>query len=171
MKPANILMACGACLVLTVALTSCSTDTQVVTPEQKVEVAGKTPVRLALADRARRPGFPRKYVKTPGQPKSWDCVDQEKGGCSDEIVVEADRPKLVGQIANLDNAIADGTTSQFFSSPIDYSEVFGTIPSQIVDDLRDGRTVVRRLEEVPSSIRVYSLVDRLGVAVDYSGVN
>ncbi len=141
MKPAIILMACGAGLALTVALTSCSTDTQVVTPEQKVEGAGKATDRLALADGKRRPGFPRKYVKTPGSGRGWDCIDQDKGGCADEIVVEADRPKLVGQIADLDNAIADGTTSQFFSSPSNYSEVFGTIPSQIVDDLRDGRTV------------------------------
>ena len=164
MKPAIILTACGVGLALTVALTSCSTDTQVVTPEQRVDVAsGKVPGRLAVAERM---AFTRIW-----DPKLGKCTNESRSNCADTIIVEGERPKLFTQIANLDDAIVSGNTSHYFASPSNYSEIWSSIPAAILSDLLSGRASMRRAGNVPQNRRDYYVVDVSGNGIDYSGVN
>ena len=163
MKPAIILTACGFGLALTVALTSCSTDTQVVSPEQKVEIeSGKASTRLSIAGRM---AFTRIY-----DPKVRHCTDQYRSNCADTIIVEGERPKLISQINNLDEAIVSGNASQYFSSPANYSEIWSSIPATVFADLVSGRAVMKRSGNVSQNQRDYYVVDAIGNGIDYSGV-
>jgi hypothetical protein len=161
MKPAIILMACGAGLALTVALTSCSTDTQVVTPEQKVEVAGKGTIQVSAAKAGR---ITQKHYKGEFcKPPKWNCYET--------IVVEAERPRLIEQIEHLDQAIIQGTTANYFATPANYSEIWTSMSPQILADVQSGRAHLKRVANFPASQRQYYLVDSLGEDLDYSGVD
>jgi hypothetical protein len=163
MKPAIILTACGVGLALTVALTSCSTETQVVTPEQKVEVAGKGTMHVSVANVGQ--------ITQTYYPGKRPVCGGEKKDCYGEIVVEAERPKLTSQISNLDLAISLGTQHVFFQSPSNYSEIWSSMEPTVLGDLQNQRAFLVKIEDVPVDRRQYRVVDAHVVPKDYSGVN
>lgn len=97
----------------------------------------------------------------------WTNCKFPKYNCFDPVIVT---PSKLGQLGDLDDAIANSTQSSFFSISTNYDDIWTSIPSTILTDLQLGTTVLTKTPDSDTISVEYACMDGSGNAVDYSTV-